>query len=153
QTNASLIIPNASIGDSDCYLVTVTNDFGSVDSALAEVTVMSTQPPAITQQPVSTTRYRGATATLTVAATGGTHLQYQWLDINKNEPRIVGATNASLVLSNVQPIQASDYRVVVSNSVGSVTSDVASITVLMPVPGSYEVLIVADGPLAYWRFN
>ena len=43
-----------------------------------------------------------------------------------------GATNASLTLTNVQPANAGSYSVVVTNPVGSVTSAVAVLTVLVP---------------------
>ena len=63
--------------------------------------------------------------------TGGT-LVYQW---QRNGMDITGATNASLVLTNAQPAQSGNYTVVISNQVGSVTSDIALVRVryLLPV--------------------
>jgi hypothetical protein len=150
QTNATLVITNAAVADGGSYSVRIENDFGSVESDVVEVDVMATVPPTITQEPASLTRYATATAKLTVVATGGSRLRYQW---QRNLANVSDATNAMYVISNLQAGAAGDYRVVVSNSIGSVTSIVATLTVIQPVPGSYEALVVGSVPLAYWRFN
>ncbi|MDO5290919.1 MAG: carbohydrate-binding domain-containing protein [Pseudomonadota bacterium] len=77
--------------------------------------------PVITAQPQSVSIASGATATLSVAATGSGTLSYQWhLDGNA----ISGATAASHTTGI-----AGSYTVVVSNEVGSVTSEAAIVTV------------------------
>ena len=57
---------------------------------------------------------------------------------------IAGATNSTLVVSNVRPASLGSYWVVVGNSYGSVTSTVANITLLYPpsvaVPPSSQSL-------------
>ena len=57
-------------------------------------------------------------------------VQYQWQFMGTN---LLGATNQSLSLTNVQPADAGSYRVIVSNSSGSSTSAVAWLTIL-PAP-------------------
>src|SRR6185295_9520544 len=52
---------------------------------------------------------------------------YQW---RSNSVAISGATSSTLTLNNVQSGQAGSYQVVVANSFGSVTSAVATLTVL-----------------------
>ncbi|NDB96340.1 MAG: hypothetical protein EBZ78_09310, partial [Verrucomicrobia bacterium] len=52
-------------------------------------------------------------------------LSYQW---QKDGAAISNATTATLSLTNLQTNQAGSYRVVVSSTYGSVTSDVASLT-------------------------
>jgi hypothetical protein len=42
---------------------------------------------------------------------------------------------------------------VVTNSAGSVTSQVATLTVTVPTPNSYTANVIANGPLAYYRLN
>jgi hypothetical protein len=150
QTNSTLVFSNITTLQGSSYQVQITNPFGDVLSDVAEIVVSPTAPPTITQEPASIIRYAGATATLAVSATGGSRLGYQW---QKSEANISGATNSSLTFSNVQPANAGDYRVIVSNAAGSVTSMVASITVILPVPGSHEEALVQAGPMAYWRFN
>ena len=51
---------------------------------------------------------------------------YQWQFQGTDVP---GATDATLVVDNVQPVQEGDYAVVVANAVGSITSDIAHLTV------------------------
>src|SRR5437868_1604225 len=85
-------------------------------------------PPNIDTQPVSLTVTQNSSATFTVAATGDGALTYQW---RKNGGNITDATNASYNIASAQPIDAGNYDVIVSNS-GSVTSTVATLTVLIP---------------------
>src|SRR5262249_16405603 len=80
----------------------------------------------------------------------GSHLNYVW---QKGTTPVSGGTNATLTFASLKASDNGDYRVIVSNSAGSVTSAVATVTAITPVPGSYEELIVNAGPLACWRFN
>jgi hypothetical protein len=150
QTNSTLVFSNITTAQGSSYQVQITNPFGMVLSDVAEVVVSPTAPPTITREPASIIRYAGASATLTVAATGGSRLGYQW---QKAAVNIAGATNSSLTFSNVQPADQDFYRVIVSNAAGSVTSVVAEITVILPVPGSHEEALVQAGAMAFWRFN
>src|SRR5208282_849413 len=77
----------------------------------------------------------GSSATFTVAAAGTAPLTYQW---QFNGTNLYGATSTSLTLAGVQPANAGSYTVVVTNSVGSVTSAVAVLTVL-PSAGSLVI--------------
>lgn len=89
--------------------------------------VLVVEPPSITQQPLSQTNIVGSTVSFSVTATGTPPLAYQW---EKDGANLSGQTNASLTLTNVQLADAGQYRVVVSNAVGSVTSGEATLTVL-----------------------
>ena len=84
---------------------------------------------SITTQPQSQAVVSGTSAVFTVTAQGFGSLRYQWAF---NGASLAGATNANLPLSNVQPANAGNYRVVVTNSLGSVTSLVATLTVWVP---------------------
>lgn len=92
--------------------------------------------PSITTQPQSQSIIAGSNATFTVVATGQTPLVYQWSYNNgvnlTNNAHISGATNDTLIISNVVAADVGDYHVVVSNSHGSVTSSNATLTVLLP---------------------
>ncbi|MBM3883461.1 MAG: hypothetical protein FJ387_27775, partial [Verrucomicrobia bacterium] len=95
--------------------------------------------PVIVEPPRPLEVSLGAQATFTVAAEGAPVLTYQW---RKGGAAIPGASEASLALSNVQPSDAGDYSVVVSNPVGSVTSDPVTLTVLIP---NYSLAVAAVG--------
>jgi alpha-tubulin suppressor-like RCC1 family protein len=82
--------------------------------------------PAITSQPADQTVTAGSAASFTVVASGFPAPTYQW---RKNGEIIPGATDALLQLSNIETSDAADYDVVVTNSVSSVTSEAATLTV------------------------
>lgn len=93
---------------------------------LIPASAANTNPPSITTQPLSQTNAFGGSATFSVAASGDSPLAYQWRLYSTN---LSGATAASFTLTNIQPINAGDYTVVVTNSFGSITSSVAKLTV------------------------
>jgi sugar lactone lactonase YvrE len=124
--------------------------------------------PIVTYAPAATTVHQGETATFSAGATGSGPLSYQW---NRNSTPIPGATSQVLSLPLVKDGDAGDYTVTVSNSIGSVTSAVAKLTVETPVPLTitkqpvggtlYEsktfvlsVEVAGSGPVTYqWRRN
>lgn len=82
--------------------------------------------PVITNQPQSQSVLAGENATFGALADGSPPLVYQW---RFNGTPLPDATNASLALVNVQLFQSGDYQLLVTNSAGSATSDVATLTV------------------------
>lgn len=165
-TNTTLTMKNVQDSNGADYVVydvVVTNLAGSAVSSVAILTVID--PPVIVTQPASQTNLAGATATFSVTATG-TALTYQW---RKKSLSIPGATNAMLTLNYLQAADAAIYSVVVTNSVGKVTSALATLTLITPpalilsppsqtnCPGnSLTLSAVATGsaPLAWqWRLN
>jgi hypothetical protein len=81
--------------------------------------------PALTAQPAGRTVVPGSPFTLTAAATGA-ELSYQW---RRNGQPLAGATSATYAVAAAQAGDSGDYTVVVANAFGSVTSDVARISV------------------------
>ena len=82
-------------------------------------------PPSITIQPQSQTVIQGGTTTFSVRAAGD-NLDYQWWF---NGATIPDATNTTYTVTNVQPVDAGNYAVVVSNDLGRVTSSLVTLTV------------------------
>ena len=64
-----------------------------------------------------------------------------------------GATNVSLVVSNVSTADAGAYDVVVSNLGGGVTSTGVTLTLVTPSGEAYENAIIAANPVAFYRLN
>lgn len=124
--NATLILNNVQTNDTGGYSVVVTNFAGSVTSLVAILTVTNAAP-SIATQPQDQTVTVGSSATFTVVASGTAPLSYQWY-FNTNTS-LQDATNATLTLNNVSTNDASGYSVVVTNTLGSVTSVVATLTV------------------------
>jgi len=141
-TAASHAMSNVQSADAGPYTVVVANSAGSVTSAVAVLTVAS--PPVITAQPQSQTVYAGSNTLFTVGAAGIAPLSYQWRFWGTNLP---GATASSLTLTNVQSGQAGGYAVVVTNSLGCVTSAVATLMVAQP-----PVVTVLFPTNAMWRY-
>jgi sugar lactone lactonase YvrE len=100
-------------------------DSGAITINLSFVSAV----PAITAHPTGQSVPPGTTVNLSVTATGPS-LTYQW---SRNGTAITGATSATYTLSNIQPAQSGDFRVTVTNTAGSVTSNHASIAVLTPI--------------------
>ncbi|MBA3699599.1 MAG: immunoglobulin domain-containing protein [Planctomycetes bacterium] len=87
--------------------------------------------PSITSQPANQSMTIGQTATFSVGASGMPYPTYQW---RKDGVNISGATNATYTKTNVQVSDSGVFTVVVTNSVGSVTSNAASLSVASGPP-------------------
>lgn len=113
------------------YTVVVSNRMGSITS---NPTLLNVQwAPTLTTQPSDLTVMEGLPATFLVAADASPAASYQW---QKNLTDIPGATAASYTLN---PVALSDsgasFRCQVTNTVGSVTSTAAHLTVTpAPIP-------------------
>lgn len=82
--------------------------------------------PTITSQPTATNVTEGQTATLSVNARGSAPVTYQW---RFKGSEIICATSDTLTINTARLSDDGDYAVVVSNGVGSVTSNTARLTV------------------------
>jgi hypothetical protein len=127
ETGASLTIAEAGRNDAAEYSVLVSNPAGAVASAVATLDVLV--PPTITLQPQSQVVNTNTTVTFIVAATGSGPVRYQW-QFNGNN--ITGATNTTLVLSNVNLFHEGDYRVLTADDITGGASQVARLTVRVP---------------------
>jgi hypothetical protein len=97
----------------------------------SEITSRLPAAPSITVQPLTQTAIAGLPVTLTVSAAGDAPLSFQWM--NGLAP-IPGATAASLNWPQVASSNAGNYSLSVSNPSGSVTSSVATLTVIRAGP-------------------
>ncbi|MBK1877419.1 immunoglobulin domain-containing protein [Pelagicoccus mobilis] len=125
-TSSSLTIDTVAIDDAGDYSVVITNFLGSVTSDAAALTVTPLEAPAITEQPMDLTVVAPAAASFSVVATGVPAPSYQW---QKGGIDIEGANNATLTINPTDSVNAGEYSVVVTNSQGSVSSNVATLTV------------------------
>ena len=128
--------------------------------------------PVIWEEPEDQFALAGNTVTFSSESEGVDGMTYQW---QFNGVNISGAINASLTLTGVQAVDNGSYQVVISDSAGSVTSDVASFTLvtqpqvtsMLPtapstnwIATSLNLSVTAtdadpmDYPLSYqWQFN
>jgi hypothetical protein len=112
-------------GDSVYSGSTSTSSTLSVGGAVAPVSTIV--PPAITSQPANQSVTAGQVATFSAAVSGTAPLSYQW---KKNNTAISGATSASYATPvTTTSDNGAQFTLTVSNSVSSVTSSAATLTV------------------------
>ena len=107
----------------DYYFAIVTNNYGSITSAIAQLN----PTPTIVTQPAGGTNQPGSSFNLSVQANGIPPLAYQWY---KGSSAVAGATLATLGYGYLRQSDAGSYLAVVSNAYGAVTSSVASLAVV-----------------------
>src|SRR6184192_3108333 len=128
-TSASYTTPATTSADNRAqFVVVVSNVAGNVTSTAATLTVnAAAAAPTITTQPANQSVTVGQTATFSVVGAGTAPLSYQW---QKNGTAISGATSASYTTpATTSADNGAQFVVVVSNPVGSVTSNAGTLTV------------------------
>jgi hypothetical protein len=119
-----LVLTNVLAADDGRYSVVVSSAGGSLTSIEA---VLGVVDPIIQVQPSTLTCVSGDTVTFMVTAAGTPPLGYQWF---KTNAALEGATDSALVLPNASASDAVSYSVLITNSVGNTTSDLASLRVI-----------------------
>ena len=153
------------------FQVVVSNSAGSATSNAATLTVdLLPVKPSITTQPANQSVTAGQTARFSVVAAGTAPLTYQW---QKNNANISGATSTSYTTpATVSGDNGATFRVTVSNSVSSITSVSAILTVnpasvgptivTQPInqtvtvgqTANFSVVVAGTAPLIYqWQKN
>ena len=127
----SLSLASASSNDAGRYQFVVSNGFGMATSASAVLTVIY-RPPVFLASPVDQSVYWGGTVTFACNVAGGPPPALQWFH---NGSPLPGATASYLYPFQLESTnQAGVYSVVASNALGSVTSAVAHLTILLATP-------------------
>ncbi len=164
ETNVSLILNAAAPLDAGVYSLFVTNQYGAVLSSNAVLTVLGV--PVVTLQPQDQQLYVGEDLNLRVEAAGTPPLSYLW---RFNGVNIPGATNSTLLVSNLTTNEAGEYFVIVANAAGVALSQKAFVTV-NPAPfirvspqdqnvalgttAMFGVQLLGQPPFTYqWLFN
>lgn len=164
---AAYTTPATVIGDhGSVYSVVVSSPYGSVTSSNATLSVSAAPvAPTITVQPVGQTVLAPATATFSVAASGTAPLTYVW----RLNGTALSGTNAATYTTPATSFgdDGSQVSVTVSNAVGSVTSNLATLnvnsapfiqaqpanrTVTAPATATFTVTASGSAPLSYqWK--
>lgn len=122
-TTTTLSVTNVQTANLGTYVLVATNPAGSTASNPAILSF--TPPPSFTTQPASQGVAQGATVTFTATASSTLPTTYQW---HKDGIAIPGATTTTLNVSNVQSANLGNYTLVATNSVGSTTSNPATLS-------------------------
>ena len=147
-SNATFTANNIFLGYWDSYASVSDNaalSFGLADNVRVERFVTNV-PPYLTTQPESAAAATGNDIQFNVTAGGTAALAYQW---RCNGTNIAGATGSSYTRLNAQAVHAGGYSVVVTNSSGSVTSAVATLTLTPSVPLQFtSIAALPDGKVS-----
>jgi len=92
--------------------------------------------PAFVIQPFSHVAWTGASVVFSAQATARDSISYQW---KHNGSALNGQTKSSLTLSNLTAADAGTYAVTAWTIAGTNTSEIASLVVIDPTPGSPAV--------------
>ncbi|GDY15006.1 hypothetical protein LBMAG53_38840 [Planctomycetota bacterium] len=114
-TDGTLVLPDRTLAKSAVHMWVVKTDGFSYASGA----------PSILSQPVSITVTAGRPATFTLSATGAATLSYQWKQGTTN----VGTNSPTLTIRVAQAANTGSYTCMVTNGVGNVTSNAATLTV------------------------
>ncbi|MDP1579052.1 MAG: pectinesterase family protein [Candidatus Didemnitutus sp.] len=172
-TNSTHAIGSATLGDAGDYTVAVTSPAGTTVSAVATLTVtIGAVAPSFAVDPTGATVLVGGAHTFSTVVNGTAPLTYQWERSSNggaNYTPVNSATSTSLVITNAQLSDAGLYRLVATNSQGSVTSASATLVVnqapvitVQPIGGTLQpggsltLSVTATGnpaPTYQWRKN
>ncbi|MBR3108465.1 MAG: immunoglobulin domain-containing protein, partial [Clostridia bacterium] len=128
-TSATLSVTAAARHNGYKYRVKVSNSKGYVWSNTVTLTV--TSKPVITEQPSDLSVIVGAKATFTVTATGATSYQWYYQKPGENTWTMVSSngTSAAYTMTVAARHNGYKYKCVVTNTAGSVESNVVTLTV------------------------
>jgi chitinase len=124
----NLVWSNAPIGNYALTAVATDNNGHTATSPSVNMTI--TPGLIIVSEPASQTVTQGSNATFSVTAGGAAPFTYQWYF---NSALLSGATNSTLTVNNVQVSNTGGYDVIVTNIYGSVSSSIATLSVLSPL--------------------
>ena len=134
--DATLTLMGVQVVNGGMYSVVVNNLAGTaVSSNIGLAINTNAVAPIFTAQPASLIALAGDSVGFTATVSGTGPVFYQWF---KNNTPVDGAVAATLNLTNVQNSDAGSYFLRASNSVGSVTSSEATLTITsgMSVPNT-----------------
>ena len=138
---SSLTISNLGSGDAGSYYLVASNSAGLASNLVDVLSVQYRVPSVTPGEPASATAFLGQFFSMTATAASGTPpLAYQWYDGTtalQDGNEYSGSATATLTINPIGYSDAGSYALVITNGGGSVTSQVATVTVLAPPPPSY----------------
>jgi subtilase family serine protease len=148
SSTATLVIDPVRPTDVGNYSVRITNARGSIVSSTAALTLLV--PPSFTLSPLSTTVQETRDAQFAVAASGNPVPTIRWylggIALSDND-RVSGSTTSTLTIRQVGPSDEGSYYAVATNSLGSVNSSSAVLTVGRVVLAVRQVTVASSACL------
>ena len=153
---SQVTITNLTSAKTGYYYAIVSNNYGSVTSAIVNVQVADA--PVITAQSPSGafSLYQNQNATLSVTAIGQPTLTYQWFTNNVADTS-AGTAAAYAITAGQTASSGETFQCVVANTFGSATSVLDTLTI-QPFPTSlnnsaYSSALLALKPTGYWPMH
>lgn len=154
-TNTTLFVVDPQTNDDGRYWLVITNPAGVVTSSNATLTVVSL--PTIVTPPTNRTVGLGSSVTFTVIAAGTATLGYQWQlnganladGTNADGSVISGSTSTALTINNAQTNNDGGYAVIVTNSLGSVTSAPPAVLTVLTAPTFTGITAGTNGSFVF----
>jgi len=129
--------------------------------------LLSYVSPSIVRQPLNVSIFSGLNTHFNAGVVGSQPISYQW---QFNGSNVSGATNTTLILSNVQPVNEGNYSLIASNSDGTATTSTAILNVITSPPiiaseptnliapigqnAVFNILTTGSMPVSYqWLFD
>jgi hypothetical protein len=142
--NASIVVSNVSaLWSGDNVELAVSNAYGG---ATAFTRLIVASAPVITSDlPPTLTLLAGRYYNYSISAVGTQPLAYQWY---QNAAPMSGQTNSTYTYLAQSP-STNNFSVIITNINGAATSVVSTVTVI----ASYQNLVLASGPAAFWPLN
>jgi hypothetical protein len=122
QTNAALVIANATAANSGTYFLTASNALGGEQSANVTV-VVTAFPVGIAQQPTNLAVFQNYQASFFTTATGSPPISYFW---SSNGIAVPGANSTNYSLTAALANNGDVYSCLVSNNISDTPYTVAS---------------------------
>ena len=136
STTPSLSVSNLLIGDSGNYYLVASNPAGYASNLVDVLTVSYHLPTIDAGAPASVTTFVGYSTSLTAGSSGGsppiTNQWYKGTTALSDTGDFTGSATSTLTINPAALTDAGSFKLVVSNPGGSVTSSVATVTVLVP---------------------
>lgn len=99
------------------------------------------EPPSMRVQPAGASVFENSEVILSPVVDGTPPIAYQW---RKNGENMPGETDRTLFLPGLAS-DTGDYTLVATNAHGTVTSEVARVNILQPVPGTFPTGVDPSG--------
>ena len=136
-TTSTLTLSAVTAADEGLYRAVVSNVVSIIESASAPLTVSAEEvAPSVSTAPVDVVSVVGASVDFVVVASGAPAPAYQWFIGDSpltDGDGITGSATSILTLSNLTASRAGVYRVVISNSAGSVEREAALVVQSPPM--------------------